>query len=219
MADVNLQLVREFFELNMFAVLTNWQRESLRQRMSDSSLQVFVENVNPALSRDLDFVLDPVDLPSIERALVEVRAWHADKFYPSVIESSPVLWQFVSEESLAYARDIFGERPFTNILVISELPQSSEPRARSVQLLQEAGIDHVLEFSSVLRDLLEKVSMHENYATSPTLQILRLMKRYKLVRNQQLEFAFLNEPPVSEPSPHVEAVAETESMVFDEEET
>ena len=59
MADVNLQLVREFFELNMFAVLTNWQRESLRQRGADSSLQVFVENVNPALPRDLDFCMTP----------------------------------------------------------------------------------------------------------------------------------------------------------------
>ena len=169
MADVNLQLVREFFELNMFAVLTNWQRESLRQRGADSSLQVFVENVNPALPRELDFVLNPADLCALERALVEVRAWHADKFYPSVIESSPVLWQFVSAESLAFAREIFGARPFETILVISELPSSPDPRARSIQLLQDAGIGHVLEFSSVLRDLLDKVSMHENYATSPTL--------------------------------------------------
>ena len=67
MADVNLQLVREFFELNMFAVLTNWQRESLRQRASDSSLQVFVENVNPALPHDVDFVLNAVGIGAIER--------------------------------------------------------------------------------------------------------------------------------------------------------
>lgn len=210
MADVNLQLVREFFELNMFAVLTNWQRESLRQRVTDSSLQIFAENVNPALSHELDVVLDPVDLCCIERALVEVRAWHADKFYPSVVEANPVLWQFVSEESLAYARDVFGNRPFKSILVVSELPSSAEPRARSVDLLHEAGIDHVLEFSSVLRDLLDKVSMHENYTASATLQTLRLLKRYKLIRNQQLEFAFLTEPPVSEPAPHVDAVAEAD---------
>ncbi len=216
MADVNLQLVREFFELNMFAVLTNWQRESLRQRVSDSSLQVFVENVNPAMQRDLEFVLNPVDIGCLERALVEVRAWHADKFYPSLIESSPVLWQFVSEESLAFARDIFGSRPFKTVLVISELPTSPEPRARSIQLLQKAGIDHVLEFSNVLRDILDKVSMHENYATSPTLQILRLMKRYRLVRNQQLEFAFPNEPPVVEPAPHVETVPEYEPAPGDD---
>ncbi|MFO7974320.1 MAG: hypothetical protein R6V12_06780 [Candidatus Hydrogenedentota bacterium] len=216
MADVNLQLVREFFELNMFAVLTNWQRESLRQRASDSSLQLFVENINPTVSHELDVVLSPVDLCLIERALVEVRAWHADKFYSSVVESNPVLWQFVSEESLAYARDIFGSRPFRSILVISELPNSPEPRARSVQLLQEAGIDHVLEFSNVLRGLLDKVSMHENYTASTTLQTLRLLKRYRLVRNQQLEFAFLNEPPIVEPAPPVDAVADLETLLEDE---
>ncbi|MEA3364667.1 MAG: hypothetical protein U9Q79_03415 [Candidatus Hydrogenedentes bacterium] len=216
MADVNLQLVREFFELNLFAVLTNWQRESLRQRVIDGSLQLFVENMNPSLSHDLDVVLNPVDLCSIERALVEVRAWHAEKFYPSVVESNPVLWQFVSEESLAYARDIFNNRPFKSILVVSELPNSAEPRARSVELLLRAGIDHVLEFSSVLRDLLDKVSMHQNYTASPTLQTLRLLKRYRLVRNQQLEFAFLNDPPIAESAPHVDAVAEVDTLSGDD---
>jgi hypothetical protein len=215
MADVNLQLVREFFELNMFAVLTNWQRESLRQRVPDSSLQVFVENVNPVMPHELSFVLNPAGIGAVERALVEVRAWHADKFYPSVIESSPVLWQFVSQESLAFAREIFGSRPFKSILVISELPASPEPRARSIQLLQETGIDHVLEFSSVLRDLVDTVSMHENYMSSPTLQVLRLMKRYKLVRDQQLEFAFPNEPPAAGPLPHVKIAAERDAETGD----
>jgi hypothetical protein len=42
------------------------------------------------------------------------------------------------------------------------------------------------------------------------------MKRYRLVRNQQLEFAFLNEPPVSESAPHVEAVAETDISAAEE---
>lgn len=208
MADVNIQLVREFFELNLFAVLTNWQRDTLRLRGADSGLQLFVENVNPALPRALDFVLSPVDLCSIERALVEVRAWHAERFYPSVVDSSPVLAQFVSEDSLSFAREIFGSRPFTTILVISELPASSEPRARSIDLLESAGIGHIIEFPSILRDLLEKVSMHENYTPSPTLQILRLLKRYKLVRNQQLEFAFLNEAPVAETPPPLEVVTE-----------
>ncbi len=216
MADVNLQLVREFFELNMFAVLTNWQRESLRQRVPDSSLQVFVENVNPVRPHDLSFVLNPTGIGAVERALVEVRAWHADKFYPSVIESSPVLWQFVSPESLAFAREIFGSRPFKSILVISELPASPEPRARSIQLLQGTGIDHVLEFSSVLRDLVDTVSMHENYTSSTTLQVLRLMKRYKLVRDQQLEFAFPNEASAAGPLPHVEAVAERDAESGDD---
>ena len=211
MADVNLQVVREFFELNLFAVLTNWQRDTLRQRGADVGSQLFVENVNPALPRALDFALNPVDLCSIERALVEVRAWHAERFYPSVIESSPVLAQFVSEESLSFAREIFGSRPFTTILVISELPASAEPRARSIHLLERGGIGHVIEFPSILRDLLDKVSMHENYTASPTLQILRLLKRYKLVRNQQLEFAFLNEAPVPETPPPLEVVAEADA--------
>ena len=34
---------------------------------------------------------------------------------------------------------------------------------------------------------------------------------YRLVRNQQLEFAFINEAPVPETPPHLEVVAEADS--------
>jgi hypothetical protein len=190
MGDVNVQLVREFFELNLFQVMTNWQQGARRLRPGENAGQLFVQNTNPGLPRELPFLLHPADLPPVERAVVEVRAWHGDRFYPSVIEANPVLSNFVSDESLAMARDLFAGQPFRTILVLSELPASPELRARSLYLLQQTGVGHVFEFPLVLRDLIDKVDESGNYAASATLQTLRLLKRYKLVRHQQMEFSF-----------------------------
>ncbi len=204
MADVSLQLVRDFLELNLFQVLTNWHQESWRPRAAEQSAQLFVQNTRPLSTRETPLLLTPEDLPLIERAVVEVRAWHADRFYPSVIESNPVLFQFVEPEALSLAREVFAGEPFRTILVVSELPASPEPRARSLDLLRRAGVDHVLEFPTVLQDLFQKVSPNVNYAASPTLQTLRLVKRYRLVRQLQMELPFVMEPLAP---PHIPAVS------------
>jgi len=197
MGDVNLQLVREFFELNVFRVLTNWQQDPGRLRLTESSAQLFVENTRPVPIPELPFALKAEDIGAIERAVVEVRAWHADRFYASVIESSPVLSQFVAEDSLALAREVFNGAPFATILVVSELPATLEHRNRSIGLLKKAGIGHIIEFPQILHDLLDKVNINGAYPGSETLQTLRLLKRYKFVRNQQLEFLFTTEPPAA----------------------
>lgn len=187
MSDLNLQLVREFFELNLFRVLTNWQQESWRTRGAEPGSQLFVENCGPATPGSSEFILLPSQVGCIERAVVEVRAWHGDRFYASTIESNPVLSQFVEEDSLALAREVFDGRDFQTILVVSELPATAEHRQRSASLLQNAGIGFVLEFPAILQDMLERVSVNGNYAASSSLQLMRLLKRYRLIRNQQLE--------------------------------
>jgi len=195
-ADVNLQLVREFFELHFFRVLTNWQREPARSNDGPSFVQLFVENCDPLrLPERPDAVLSLEGLRTIERGVIEIRAWHADRFYPSVIENNPVLSQFVSDESLALAREVFKTGDFATILVISELPQSVKPRERSIGLLRQAGVSHVLEFPVILRGLLERVSSHGTYGSSETLQTIRLLKRYQLVRNQQMELPLRSDAP------------------------
>lgn len=208
MSEINLQLVREFFELNLFRVLTHWRQDNGHLPAVEHGVRLYVENSAPAWPRDLDFVLSAKDIRNVERAVVEVRAWHADRFYPSVIENNPVLYEFVRDEELALAGDIFGHRPFTTILVLSELPVTPEQRARSVSLLQGAGIGHVLEFSALLQDLLNNVSVNSTYTGSQTLQTLRLLKRYRFIRYQQMEFVFSTEAPVPARPPVVETSVE-----------
>ncbi|MCC6795321.1 MAG: hypothetical protein IT366_09405 [Candidatus Hydrogenedentes bacterium] len=209
MGDVNVQLVREFFELNLFHVLTNWQQAARRLRPGEHGGQLFVQNTATDTSRELPFLLHPTDIAAIERAVVEIRAWHADRFYPSVIDANPVLYEFVSEDSLALASEIFAHQKFSTVLIVSELPASPELRQRSLDRLRNTGIEHVIEFPLILRDIINRLDANGTYPASETLQTLRLLKRYKLVRNQQMEFAFTNEAPPSERQPVVEASPST----------
>jgi hypothetical protein len=210
MGDVNVQLVREFYELNLFQVLTNWQQGQWRVRPGEHAGQLFVQNTNVGLPRELPFLLHPSDISAIERAVVEVRAWHGERFYPSLIEANPVLAQFVSEESLALAREVFAHQPFVTILVVSELPASPELRARSLSLLEQSGIGHVMEFPHLLRDVLDKIDVNGHYPSSPTLQTMRLLKRYRLIRNQQMEFPFSVEARPGKPATVEAALPEDE---------
>jgi hypothetical protein len=197
---LNLQIVREFFELQLFHVLTHWEREST----GEGAPQLFVEHANPD-TMPLPFLLQDTGVSGLARAVVEVRAWHADRFYASVIEGNPILAHVTAPDTRELAESIFGTPEFSTVLVISELPASSEPRARSLDLLRGLGVDHVLEFPTVLRLVLDRIHAHGNYAPSPTLQTLRLMKRYDLIRRQQLELPFRIDPPPPRVPPTVDA--------------
>jgi hypothetical protein len=204
MSEINIQLVREYLELNRFSVLTHWPHQDERQRASEAGSLLFAERLGSESIEAAPFLLRGSDIRLLERIVVEVRAWHADKFYPSVIESSSILAHVASGEVADLARDVFGPLPFVTILVISELPGSAAPRARSLQLLESTGMAHVLEFPTLLSTLAWQLSSQGNYAPSQTLQTLRLLKRYNLLRRQQLEFSFPAEPVPREFAPPVE---------------
>lgn len=184
-----MQYVREFFELNLFHVLTHWQHESVPQ-ITDFSNLLFIERGQPTLPGPAEFVLRSEDLTRIQRAVVEVRAWHGDRFYPSMIEASPILGHVAFPGTRELAESVLGHPEFATILVVSELSSAPRHRSRSIELLRGYGIDHVLEFSTLLRDVLNRLSPHGNYAPSQTLQTMRLLKRYNFISNQQLEFRF-----------------------------
>lgn len=206
MSDINVQLVREFFELHLFHVLTYWQEGSPRlpepmPRGGDAPLLLFVENTNHDHAQRPEFLLSSRSIGAIERAVVEVRAWHADRFYASVVEGNAVLGHVASAETRQLAEHVLGTREFSTILVISELPASAEPRDKALTLLRQLGVDHVLEFPALLSAMLEKVHAQGHYAPSATLQTLRLLKRYDLIRRHQLEFLFPFEPVAESPLP------------------
>ena len=190
-----MQLVREFFELNRFYVLPHWRCEDVAHSAESTSL-LFIERAQAETGLEPEFLLRPADLGGIRRAVVEVRAWHADRVYPSTIEGNPVLGHVATQEIRALGETVFGVAGFRTVLVVSELSTASAVRARALQMLQDLGIGHVLEFPTILADLLDGVSVNGNYAPSQTLQTLRLMKRYGFARRQQMELFF----PVSGPN-------------------
>lgn len=200
MTDVDVQLVREFFELNHFSVTSNWRQHD-PEATGEGGLQLYVENTRAETDTATDILLEPADLVRVRYAVVEIRAWHTDRFYSSLIESNPGVTQFAEPWALGHAQEFFGSEDFKTILVVSELPRSLEQRAQALQRIRRTGIDHVIEFPSVLQGLTSNVVLNGTYTGSPTLQLLQLLKRYRLIRNQQLEFTFSGEPLFIAPQP------------------
>lgn len=219
MSEINLQLVREYFELHRFHVLTHWEQVRDMAPAAGGAVEpaprLFIEHANPTPGLP-SFLLRENEVTALERAVVEVRAWHADRVYASVIEQNPVLGQVASAECRSLAEGVFGTPEFHTVLVIAELPASPAARSRSLELLEGLGIDHVLEFSVVLRGLLDMVHPQGQYAPSATLQTLRLLKRYDLIRRQQLELAFPFDPTPPPRVPLVETTPVDESEAGDE---
>ncbi|MBI1321273.1 MAG: hypothetical protein GC168_20300 [Candidatus Hydrogenedens sp.] len=189
MSDLSLQIVRECFELHQFRAVPHWPMDEGGWNSAEAAPLLFIERLEPEPGTP-EFLLRAQDLPALRRAVVEVRAWHADKFYPSVVENNVVLGNVASAATRALAAQVLRAEDAAAILVVSELPRSPGPRQRSLELFRSKGIDHVLEFPTLLGAMLERISPHGSYAPSPTLQAFRLLKRYGFLKRQQLEFEF-----------------------------
>ena len=75
----------------------------------------------------------------------------------------------------------------TKILVLPALPTAEPFRSQSVEMLKEKGVDGILSFRSMLLDLIEKIDSNRNYGKSDTLQVIRVLKNYDLLKDAQLD--------------------------------
>ena len=192
MSDVSLELVQEYLELHSFMVLTRRKhRLTKRDESGAESIVLLAANLNPVEPESpLSVVLGPDDLHAVHRAVIDVKGWHTDVFYSSMCETRENLFGFVGPAATAYAEDVFGSSDFARILVVSELPVSADARARAETAARSRGVDHILEFPTILRGILARIQTNLNYTESDVLQLLRIMKRYGLVKDTQLEFDF-----------------------------
>jgi hypothetical protein len=75
----------------------------------------------------------------------------------------------------------------TKILVLPSLPTAEPFRSQSVELLKQHGVDAILSFRAMLLDLLDKIEINQNYSKSDTLQVMRLLKNYDLLKDSQMD--------------------------------
>ena len=66
MSDINLQLVRECFELNRFSVLTHWRHPDERARGGEGAALLFVERSGGEESGPAPFLLHGGDLRFVD---------------------------------------------------------------------------------------------------------------------------------------------------------
>lgn len=198
MAAIDEGIVREYFEQNGFFV-RQVRKHAVQARRKTSDEEIDLVVLNPAWVRDSrkpDFFLFATELPYLHRAIIAVKPWHTDVFTPGMLKSSPEIFKFLEEAVQKQAVRLFphdetnGERPdeFAKILVLPALPTQEPFRSQSVELLKARGVDGILSFRAILLDLIEKVEVNRSYRKSDTLEVLRILKNYELLRDPQLDF-------------------------------
>jgi hypothetical protein len=198
MSAIDEGIVREYFEQNGFLVrqARKYQVQT-RRKTSDEEVDLLV--YNPAYqrgSRRPDFFLFSTELPYIHRAIVVVKGWHTTgHFTPATLKGSPEIFTFLAENVVKEATRFFpvdvdepGNHPdITKILVLPGLPTAEPYRTQSVQMLKERGVDAIISFRSMLLDIIDSIEINRNYRKSDTLQLLRIIKTYDLLRESQLK--------------------------------
>ncbi len=74
------------------------------------------------------------------------------------------------------------------ILCLPRLPVSGELREKTIGMLKEKGVDGIISFRTMLWELVSRVDINKNYDKSDLLQVVRLLKNYDLLKDDQMEF-------------------------------
>lgn len=196
MSAIDEGIVREYFEQNGFLVrqARKYQVQS-RRKAAEEEIDLIV--LNPAWQRDSrkpDFFLFSNELPFVQKAIVAVKGWHTGVFTPNMLKSSPEIFSFLQHSVLKEAARFFPPEAasdpggaLTKILVLPSLPTAEPFRSQSVELLKQHGVDAIISFRAMLLDLLDKIEINQNYSKSDTLQIMRILKNYDLLKDTQLD--------------------------------
>lgn len=197
MSAIDEGIVREYFEQNGFLVrqVRKYQVQS-RRKTGDEEVDLIV--YNPAYARNSrrpDFFLFANELVYIHRAIVVVKGWHSGTFTPNMLKSSPEIFRFLEENVAKEVKRFFpvdagepGNAPdVTKILVLPSLPTAEPFRSQSVAMLKEHGVDGIISFRSMLLDIIERVEINKSYGKSDTLQVIRILKNYDLLKDAQLD--------------------------------
>ena len=195
MSAIDEGIVREYFEQNGFFVrqVRKYQVQA-RKKTSDEEIDLLVYNPSwQRANRRPDFFLFATELPFIQRAIVAIKPWHTDVFTPAMLKGSPEIFGFLEQNVLKQAARLFPPDSaelggdVAKILVLPALPTAEPFRSQSVELLKERGVDGIISFRSMLLDLIEKIDAHRNYGKSDTLQVIRVLKKYDLLKDAQLD--------------------------------
>ncbi len=188
MASVSEEIVREYLELNEFAVkvhrkflLTGAQRNALDE------VDVVATNLCEVNLPVRGILLEKGEIKNLERFVMAVRGWHSEVFSPSRLKFSPELLNLAELDEESIKKRFFQGQSFSRVIVIPGLPTDLNLKGTVLQTFKEKGIDYVLDFKTILEELIERVEVSKNYIQSPTLQLIRILKRYDLIKDYQLE--------------------------------
>lgn len=196
MSAIDEGIVRDYFEQNGFLV-RQARKYQVQARRKTEEEEIDLVVYNPAWqrgSRRPDFFLFSSELEFVHKAIVVVKGWHTDVFTPATLKNSPEIFRFLEEKVVKEVTSFFPAETtddaggaLTKILVLPSLPTAEPFRSQSVELLKARGVDAIISFRSMLLDILDKIEVNQNYTKSDTLQVMRILKNYDLLKDTQLD--------------------------------
>lgn len=170
MADVNEEIVRKYFELKGFLVKTNVQYLKPKEKTGKKSSGY----------GDIDLII--ANPKTGEKAIVAVSGWHTERITPSYVKDwGHRLFEFLNKLALEKATEVLGSKDFRKILVVSELGVRKISRDKFREEAKKRGVNDVIEFPTILKELIRMVKTEPSYG-SEILQTIRLLKKYKFIR-------------------------------------
>ena len=189
MSAVTEEITREFFEALGFCVMQ--PRKSVASRKPKRLIEeIDLIVLNPrATEHHLPerFVWESDDLRGIRSAVVGVLGWHTDRLYASTFEQMPELLRFVEPGVMRAAERALGTDKVAKVLCLPRLAASGDLKTKSIDALKAKGIDGVISFRTVLAELVLHVDTKKNYDKSSILQVIRLLKNYDFLKDNQLD--------------------------------
>ncbi len=190
MSAINETIVREFFELLGYFVIQP-RKHVVAVRLKGVEEEFDLAVLNPTVTEHKlpdNMVWTVKDLKCVGRAIVAVRGWHTERFYVSTFEQTPDILRFTEERSLKLAGKLMSSSSMAKILCLPKLAASGELKSKTIRLLREHGVDGVISFQTMLEELVKQVNVNNNYEKSDVLQVIRLLKNYDFIRDDQLDF-------------------------------
>ncbi len=200
MSAVNEQIAREYFESHgFFARQANKYIVMARNKRPSEEIDLII--VKPAQTEQAvpaEILWTGRQLAGIACAVVSVRGWHSERFTAQTLELSPQLFRFASAAAVDSVKPLVGDAPVAKIICLPDLPSSPQPRKDALEVIRARGVDGVILFPTMIRELAVSIEISNDYEKSDVLQLLRIVKNYDLFRDEQLDL-FRKQPRKKKP--------------------
>jgi len=188
MSAVSEIIVREYFELNGFFV--HQQRKYIpRTEEDDEEIDFMVYNPRQQnVPGKVPSILTSESIQFVGCAIVSVKGWHTEVVTPSIVKRMESdLIRLVGKESEKYVSQMkIQPQSLLKIVVIPALTTNIEQREKTLQMFNALGVNSIIQFKTILNELIEKVQVNHNYSKSDVLQTIRILKAYDLFKEPQM---------------------------------
>jgi len=170
MVDANEEIVKRYFELKGYFVMTDVKYFKSKEWTGKKSSGY----------GDIDLIV--INPTTGDKAVVAVSGWHTERITPSYVRDwGWRLFSFLDEDAVEKATQVLGTRNFRKILIVSQLGAKEDSREKFLEEARKRGIDEVLEFPQILKELINMVEVKPSY-DSEALQTIRLLKKYGFLK-------------------------------------